>query len=61
MNIPSVARERVTLIPIDEIQILNPRSRNKKVHADLIENIKTVGLKRPITVSKKADAQGNLK
>jgi ParB family chromosome partitioning protein len=61
MNIPSVARERVTLIPIDEIQILNPRSRNKKVHADLIDNIKTVGLKRPITVSKKADAQGNLK
>jgi ParB family chromosome partitioning protein len=61
MTIPSVARERVTLIPIDEIHILNPRSRNKKVHADLIENIKTVGLKRPITVSRRAKTQGNLK
>jgi len=61
MNVPSVARESVTLIPIEEIQILNPRSRNKKVHADLIENIKTVGLKRPITVSMKAHAQGDLK
>ncbi|MGE8689187.1 MAG: plasmid partitioning protein RepB C-terminal domain-containing protein [Achromobacter sp.] len=44
----------VQIVPISAIHILNPRSRNKRVHADLIDNIKLVGLKRPITVSKKA-------
>ncbi len=58
MSVPSVARERVALIPIAQIHILNPRSRNKKIHRELIENIKTVGLKRPITVSRRTSPQG---
>ena len=43
----------VVSLPISEIHILNPRSRNKRIHAELIENIRRVGLKRPITVSRK--------
>src|SRR5471032_352148 len=58
MTIPSAARDRVVLIPIAQIHILNPRSRNKKIHRELIENIKTVGLKRPITVSRRTASQG---
>lgn len=54
MTVPSTVRDRVALIPISEIHILNPRTRNKRVHRELIENIKTVGLKRPITVSRKS-------
>lgn len=58
MTLPSSARDRVVLIPIAQIHILNPRSRNKKIQRELIENIKMVGLKRPITVCRKTAPQG---
>ncbi|WP_339649739.1 plasmid partitioning protein RepB C-terminal domain-containing protein [Halopseudomonas pelagia] len=61
MTAPSASRERVTLIPIAQIHILNPRSRNKNIHRELIENIQTVGLKRPITVSLRTTPQGQYK
>ncbi|HFL2185356.1 plasmid partitioning protein RepB C-terminal domain-containing protein [Pseudomonas sp. NMI4491_12] len=60
MTAPSSARDRVVLIPIAQIHILNPRSRNKKIQRELIENIKTVGLKRPITVCRRTAPQGQL-
>ena len=44
--------QEIQIIPISQIKILNPRSRNKKVFAQLVENITKVGLKRPITISK---------
>lgn len=46
----------VELIPIDRIHVLNPRSRNKKQHQEIVENIETVGLKRPVTVRRRAEA-----
>lgn len=42
--------KKVTLIPIDSINVLNPRARNQKVFLEIAENIKQVGMKRPITV-----------
>lgn len=60
MTAPSSARDRVVLIPIAQIHILNPRSRNKKIQRELIENITTVGLKRPITVCRRTAQQGQL-
>lgn len=60
MTVPSTSRDRVALIPISHIHILNPRTRNKKVHRELIENIKTVGLKRPITVSRRTTPLGQI-
>lgn len=42
---------KVTLIPISEINILNPRVRNQKTFDEIIDNIAEVGLKRPITVT----------
>lgn len=59
MTVPLTTRDRIALIPIAEIQILNPRTRNKKIHHELIENIKTVGLKRPITLSRRVSPQGS--
>jgi len=53
------ARERVEMIPIEQVHVLNPRSRNKRVHRELIENIKSIGLKRPITVSRRVLADGS--
>lgn len=41
-------------IPIAGIEVLNPRSRNKKIFDELVESIARVGLKRPITVREAA-------
>lgn len=38
-------------IPIDRIRIANPRARNRRVFAGIVESIATIGLKRPITVA----------
>ena len=48
----------VEMISIDEIQILNPRGRNKKKFQRIVENIANIGLKRPITVSKRQNNTG---
>lgn len=44
----------IDIIPIDRIRVLNPRERDKRKFRLLVENISKVGLKRPITVSKKS-------
>ena len=48
----------VEMIPIDKIKILNPRDRNKKKFQRIVENIANIGLKRPITVSKRQNNKG---
>lgn len=42
--------DTITLIPIDAIHVLNPRSRSRKIFDELVGSIRAVGLKRPITV-----------
>ena len=42
----------VEMILIARINVLNPRSRNKRQHREIVDNIESVGLKRPITVSR---------
>lgn len=37
-------------IAIADIDVLNPRTRNKRIFDELVESIASVGLKRPITV-----------
>jgi len=44
---------KVQLIPIDHITILNPRVRNKKKFEQIVDNISHLGLKKPITVSRR--------
>ena len=41
----------IKMIPVDRINILNPRVRNQKVFHDIAINMTRVGLKRPITVT----------
>lgn len=58
MEIHSVethSNEPICMIPIDKIEILNPRDRNEKVFDEIVESIRTVGLKKPITVTKISD------
>ena len=47
--------QTVEMIPIDDIRVLNPRSRNKRQHREIVENIRQIGLKRPITVNRRPD------
>lgn len=42
------------LIPVDQINVLNSRSRNKNHHREITNNIAEIGLKRPITVSRRS-------
>ncbi|HEU5079492.1 MAG TPA: plasmid partitioning protein RepB C-terminal domain-containing protein [Opitutaceae bacterium] len=47
------------MIPVDRIRVVNPRTRDKKKFDRIVENIATVGLKKPITVTPgKPDADG---
>lgn len=46
------------MIPVDRIDVLNPRERNRKVFEEIIGNIRTIGLKKPITVTPRAGADG---
>lgn len=51
MNNPN-HNEKVILINISDIKIINPRVRNKFTHEEITSNINTIGLKRPIVVRK---------
>lgn len=52
------APESVTLVPIHRIEVLNSRERNAKVFEEIVDNIRTVGLKKPITVTKRVGVDG---
>ena len=49
------------MIPIDKIEVLNSRDRNGKVFAEIVGNIKNIGLKKPITVTPRTGADGTEK
>jgi ParB family chromosome partitioning protein len=49
----------IELIPICEIRIINPRSRSRMRFSYVVESIRAIGLKRPITVCQRApDSDG---
>ena len=49
-------------VPTDRIRVVNPRTRNKVKWQAIVASISAVGLKKPITVSRRLepDADGNL-
>ena len=49
---PVVRPQQIEMIPVSKITVLNPRSRNKRQHREIVNNIESIGLKRPITVSR---------
>jgi ParB family chromosome partitioning protein len=50
--------QRIEMIPIDRVNIVNPRERNKKSFRDIVDNIAKIGLKKPITVTRRIEAGG---
>jgi ParB family chromosome partitioning protein len=47
----------VQMIPIDQINVLNPRSRNRVVFDGIVSNISNLGLKKPITVARRIEPE----
>jgi ParB family chromosome partitioning protein len=48
----------VRLIPIERIEVLNTRERNQVVFDEIVENIKSIGLKKPVTVTVRRGEDG---
>lgn len=44
--------QKVETIPVDMISVVNPRARNQPLFIEIVTNIKRVGLKRPVTVTR---------
>lgn len=55
---PTRGQQPIELIPISRITVLNPRARNKRQHREIVNNIEMIGLKRPITVSRRDGPNG---
>lgn len=56
MSVPS--DDAVRLIEVERINILNPRDRNRKKFQEMVDSIARVGLKKPITVSRRSSRNG---
>lgn len=50
---------RIEVIPIDQITVVNPRSRGSAKFRKIVENISHLGLKRPITVARRESRNGS--
>lgn len=48
----------IRMIPVDQIDVLNPRERNAKVFGEIVGNIKMLGLKKPISVTPRDTGHG---
>lgn len=55
---PQQQTGEVRMIPIDQIEVINPRERNNRVFNEIVGNIKAIGLKKPIKVTPRATADG---
>jgi len=53
--------ETVTFVPISRIEVLNSRDRNMKVFEEIVDSIRLIGLKKPITVAERVGADGHPK
>ena len=50
--------QRVEWIALDRITVVNPRTRNSRGFKEVVDSIAQVGLKRPITVTRRIEADG---
>lgn len=52
---------QLSLIAISDIDVLNPRERNQRIFDTIIANIQDIGLKKPVTVTPRNNADGELR
>ena len=51
-------KDKVIMIPLERIRIVNPRCRNRMIFEKIVESIREHGLKNPIQVSPRVTANG---
>lgn len=54
----SAAPDELRMIPLACIDVLNPRERNSQVFSEIVENIRAIGLKKPIKVTPRSGNEG---
>lgn len=54
-----IGTNEISLLRLDAIKVTNPRTRGKKSFQDIVTSIESVGLKRPITVTKRDAPEGS--
>lgn len=50
----------IEMISVERIQVLNPRTRNRRQYLEIVDNIDKIGLKRPITISRRKQPEGEI-
>ena len=50
--------QEVQMIPVDQISLVNPRSRGRVKFKQIVDNIANLGLKKPITVAPRRSQNG---
>lgn len=50
-----MTQQEIISIPIAEILVTNPRKRSRKKWLEIVASVRAVGLKRPITVSRRSE------
>lgn len=50
---------KVRMIPVKQIQIMNPRGRGRRKFAEIVNNIANLGLKKPVTVTHVSGSNGD--
>lgn len=51
-------QSELRMIPLDRIEVLNPRERNSRMFEQIVSNIKSIGLKKPIIVTPRPGSNG---
>lgn len=54
----AVELPELRMIPMDRIEVLNPRERNQRKFSVIVDNIGALGLKKPVTVTPRPSADG---
>ena len=55
----STREQKIQMIPIDRITIVNPRARGRAKFKQIVSNIENLGLKKPITVAERPSGNGS--
>ena len=58
--LPEPTQRAIVEIPLDLIEVLNPRGRNAKKFEEIVTSIDEIGLKKPITLAERQRPQGQV-
>jgi len=56
-----ITHQQVEMVSIDLIDVVNPRDRGRLAFDQMTSNVEAIGLKRPVTVSRRPQADGSLR